>query len=153
VKKGDFFYLPAGTIHSIGKGILLLEVQQNSGITYRVWDWDRADEQGRPRELHVEKALRALHFGPFPKDRAPLVRHGLLDRSTKMVLAQTHPSFNFEVVTLEQGGKLSLDLSQKNKRGLGLFCLEGSGKIKRAKEQFNLRAFETLFVPVFGSAN
>lgn len=62
VKAGDFFYVPAGSIHAIGKGILLAEVQQNSGITYRVWDWNRLDDSGKPRELHVEKSLDVINF-------------------------------------------------------------------------------------------
>jgi len=64
VKSGDFFYVPAGTIHAIGKGITLAEVQQSSGITYRVWDWNRVDGQGQSRELHIEKALDVINFDP-----------------------------------------------------------------------------------------
>lgn len=60
VKKGDFIYVPAGTIHAIGKGVFLIEAQQASGITYRFWDWNRLDEQGNSRELHVEKALAVI---------------------------------------------------------------------------------------------
>ena len=62
VKTGDFFFVPAGSIHAIGKDITLAEVQQNSGITYRVWDWDRLDEKGISRELHVEKSLDVINF-------------------------------------------------------------------------------------------
>jgi mannose-6-phosphate isomerase len=62
VKAGDFFFVPAGSIHAIGKGILLAEVQQNSGITYRVWDWNRLDDAGKPRELHVDKSLDVINF-------------------------------------------------------------------------------------------
>ena len=57
VKKGDFVFIPAGTVHAIGGGLRILEVQQSSDITYRLYDW------GRPRELHVEKALSALKGG------------------------------------------------------------------------------------------
>lgn len=59
---GDAFYIPAGTLHSIGAGNLIVEVQQSSGATYRVYDFDRKDELGRKRELHVELARRALNF-------------------------------------------------------------------------------------------
>lgn len=64
VHPGDFYYVPSGSIHAIGKDITLAEVQQNSGITYRVWDWDRTDENGHPRELHVEKSLDVINFEP-----------------------------------------------------------------------------------------
>lgn len=57
VKRGDFLVVPAGTIHAIGPGVTLLEVQQASGITYRLWDWNRAG-----RELHVEKGLRVSSY-------------------------------------------------------------------------------------------
>lgn len=59
-KKGDFFFVPAGTIHAIGAGVFLIEVQQSSGITYRFWDWERVGLDGKKRELHIEKALAVL---------------------------------------------------------------------------------------------
>lgn len=62
VAPGDFYFVPAGSIHAIGRNITLAEIQQNSGITYRVWDWNRVDEKGNPRELHVEKSLDVINF-------------------------------------------------------------------------------------------
>ena len=62
VKKGDVYYIPAGTIHTIGKGIELIEIQQTSDITYRVYDWDRVDADGRSRELHTALAIDAIDF-------------------------------------------------------------------------------------------
>lgn len=61
VRPGDFIYVPAGTIHAIGPGITLIEVQQSSGITYRLWDWNR---QGR--ELHLERGLKVADFHSRP---------------------------------------------------------------------------------------
>lgn len=60
VEPGDVFFIPAGTVHAIGAGILLAEVQQNSNLTYRVYDYGRKDAQGNTRELHVEKALEVM---------------------------------------------------------------------------------------------
>lgn len=57
VKKGDFFYVPSGTIHAIGKGIMILETQQSSDTTYRVYDYDRKDDQGNTRELHIQQSI------------------------------------------------------------------------------------------------
>ncbi|HFD1647445.1 mannose-6-phosphate isomerase, class I [Enterococcus faecium] len=57
VKKGDFFYVPSGTIHAIGKGIMILETQQSSDTTYRVYDYDRKDAQGQTRELHIQQSI------------------------------------------------------------------------------------------------
>ncbi|MEK3854137.1 mannose-6-phosphate isomerase, class I [Cytobacillus sp. FSL H8-0458] len=56
VKAGDFVYVPSGTIHAIGKGIVILETQQSSDITYRVYDYDRTDDAGNKRELHLERS-------------------------------------------------------------------------------------------------
>lgn len=62
VKKGDVFFIPAGTVHAIGKGMIIAEIQQNSNTTYRVYDWDRVDKNGVSRELHVEKAIAVSSF-------------------------------------------------------------------------------------------
>lgn len=59
-KKGDFFYVPAGTVHAIKKGCLVLEIQQASDITYRLYDYDRKDDQGRLRDLHLEESKRSI---------------------------------------------------------------------------------------------
>ncbi|KXT85915.1 Mannose-6-phosphate isomerase [Streptococcus sp. DD11] len=63
VKAGDFFYVPSGTMHAIGSGILILETQQSSDTTYRVYDFDRKDEEGRLRELHLDKSIDVLNIG------------------------------------------------------------------------------------------
>ncbi len=62
VAAGDAFYLPAGTLHAIGAGIQLFETQQTSDLTYRIFDWNRVGADGKPRELHVEKAADVLDF-------------------------------------------------------------------------------------------
>lgn len=63
VEAGDVVFLPAGTVHALGKGMVIAEIQQNSDLTYRLYDWDRRDAAGRPRELHIEKGLRAAEYG------------------------------------------------------------------------------------------
>ena len=63
VKAGDFFYVPSGTMHAIGSGILILETQQSSDTTYRVYDFDRKDDQGNLRELHIEQSIDVLNLG------------------------------------------------------------------------------------------
>ncbi|MCY1633010.1 type I phosphomannose isomerase catalytic subunit [Marinifilum sp. D737] len=62
VKKGSCFFIPAGRVHAIGKGILLAEIQQTSDVTYRMYDWNRTDDQGNPRELHTELAVDAIDY-------------------------------------------------------------------------------------------
>ncbi len=63
VRAGDTFFVPAGTPHTIGPGMVLCEVQEYSDLTYRVYDYARVDASGRPRELHIEKALEVMNFG------------------------------------------------------------------------------------------
>ena len=70
VKKGDVFFIEAGTLHAIGKGILIAEIQQNSNTTYRVYDYGRLGADGKPRELHIEKALDVTRCTP------PTVKYG-----------------------------------------------------------------------------
>lgn len=69
VQPGDVCNIPAGTVHAIGAGILLYEIQQSSDVTYRFYDWDRVDAKGNRRELHLRKALDVTHldFAPEPK--------------------------------------------------------------------------------------
>jgi mannose-6-phosphate isomerase len=61
-RAGDVFFLPSGRVHAIGKGILLAEIQQTSDATLRIYDYDRLDDKGNPRELHIDKALEAIDF-------------------------------------------------------------------------------------------
>jgi mannose-6-phosphate isomerase len=68
VQPGENYFLPAGTVHAIGAGVLLAEVQTPSDTTYRVFDWNRTDENGQSRELHIPEALGSIHFGPNESD-------------------------------------------------------------------------------------
>ena len=77
VQAGDFFYLKAGTVHAIGAGISLIEVQQNTDITYRLYDY------GRPRALHLEESVKVADARPFPADQ-----HSHIDRATDQRLVR-----------------------------------------------------------------
>ena len=71
VHSGDVFFVPAGRVHTIGKGLLIAEIQQTSDITYRIYDFDRVDEKGNKRELHVEEALDAFDFKHYDEYKSP----------------------------------------------------------------------------------
>jgi mannose-6-phosphate isomerase len=75
VKPGESYFIPSGTVHAIGKGVTLLEIQQNSTLTYRLYDYGRLDKNGQPRQLHVEKGLKVLNYQPYnpPKFVAPVL--------------------------------------------------------------------------------
>jgi len=66
VHKGDVFYIEAGTLHAIGAGILVAEIQQSSNLTYRIYDYERVDQNGNPRELHIDKAVDVTKTWPAP---------------------------------------------------------------------------------------
>jgi mannose-6-phosphate isomerase len=81
---GNAMFLPAGRLHAVGAGNLLVEIQQNSDTTYRVFDWNRVDENGKARQLHVDQALECINFDDIePKLIEPkgelLVRHELFE--------------------------------------------------------------------------
>lgn len=86
VKAGDFFYVPSGTMHAIGKGILILETQQSSDTTYRVYDFDRKDVNGNLRDLHIEKSIDVLTIGK-PENSVPATM--VLDNMVATTLVST----------------------------------------------------------------
>lgn len=75
IEAGDAMFLPSGRVHAIGAGLVIFEIQQNSDTTYRVFDWNRLDDKGKPRDLHVEQSLECIDFNDFepePIRREPL---------------------------------------------------------------------------------
>lgn len=87
VSKGDTFMIPAGTVHAIGKGVLLAEIQEASDITFRIFDWNRVDENGNSRELHIEEALDVIDF---EENNAEFkIQHNkILNKTVKLVSSQ-----------------------------------------------------------------
>lgn len=75
--KGDVFFIPAGTIHAIGAGALVAEIQENSNLTYRLYDYDRVDKSGKKRQLHIDKALEVadLHGSAEPKQPMRVLKY------------------------------------------------------------------------------
>ena len=68
VKAGDAFFIPAGLVHALGKGVQVVEIQQTSDVTYRIYDWDRVDDEGKSRELHTALAVDAIDFAMRTED-------------------------------------------------------------------------------------
>lgn len=95
VKAGDFLYVEAGTMHALGPGLVIYELQQSSDTTYRVYDWGRVGKDGKPRELHLEKALKVAEFAP---NDDPLIHYEI-----------HHDPFGNEVAELIRGPFFSLD--------------------------------------------
>jgi len=83
VKPGDFIYVPSGTIHALGKGLLILETQQSSDTTYRVYDYDRKDDKGQPRDLHIKQSIEVTnvpHEDITPQPKILKVKESLITR-------------------------------------------------------------------------
>lgn len=97
VKKGDCFYMPAGRVHALGPGILLAEIQQTSDTTYRIFDWNRVDDKGQARELHLEEAMDAIDFEVHEKYRTD---YKTIDNGTTSLVAT--PFFTTNLLKLTQ---------------------------------------------------
>lgn len=111
VRTGDAFLIPSGTIHAIGAGNLIVEVQQNSDTTFRIYDWDRKDSDGNPRDLHIEEAMRCIDFSH--QESPALVTNG--------ETLVNHELFKVERWQLEGARQFS----PPGKFAIG-FCLSGS---------------------------
>lgn len=145
VHKGDVFFIQAGTLHAIGKGILIAEIQQNSNTTYRIYDYGRVGKDGKPRELHVEKAKDVTDLCPAkaypetPVEQKDGYTSKLLsscdyfttyavDVESKAVLEADDTSF-LSLLVLEGECEVSADDTVKAKKGDSIFVPAGTGKV------------------------
>lgn len=148
----DAFFLPAGRVHSIGAGVLLAEIQQNSDVTYRVYDYGRRDVQGVPRALHIDQALAVMDFNDTSEGRLPLggresegsrVRplvadsHFLSEHITYRQPAEgkLHQGFQVAVVTQGEGRLIFGEQFETLKRGTVLLLPAGFGAWKIVPDQ------------------
>ncbi len=128
---GDVFYLPSGTLHALGAGVMVAEVQTPSEVTFRVYDWDRLGLDGRPRELHVEAALANIRYDVTaemiaqPRVTVP----GPLGRSLRVALC---PRFEMKTMTLPAGSGGELPEGQMRiwivLSGRGTLASAGAGR-------------------------
>jgi len=140
VVPGDIYYMPAGRVHAIGSGVLLAEIQQTSDVTYRIYDWDRTDDQGNPRELHTDLALDAIDFSFHSQYKTP---YQALKNST--VTAVDSPFFTTGVIKLDQPVEKDFNLIDSF---VIYMCMEGSAGIAYGKgEVVNIKKGETVLIP------
>ena len=140
VQRGDCFFIPAGTIHAIGKGLLIAEIQQNSNTTYRVYDYGRRDQQGNTRELHIDKALEVTTLGPAPAlERYPVRK---AEGGRLQTLADC-PYFTTDKIELD--GRLTLTVDDGSFRAL--LCMEGAGTLHAGEQSVSFHPGDCLFVP------
>jgi mannose-6-phosphate isomerase len=105
VKAGDAMFLPSGRVHAIGAGLVIFEIQLNSDTTYRVFDWNRAGLDGKPRELHVAESLASIDFNDFEPG---LIQSRFAGDAVKTRLLVDDPLFNIEAWDLTSGAKMDL---------------------------------------------
>ncbi|MGD9853884.1 MAG: type I phosphomannose isomerase catalytic subunit, partial [Planctomycetaceae bacterium] len=139
VKAGDCVYVPAGTVHAIGAGVLLAEIQQYSDLTFRLFDWGRVGSDGRPRELHIESALRCIDFhrGPVePIEPTPLESDHQLEelvRSPHFVLRRHRA---LEEFSMPQDDRFHVLLS-----------LSGSGRLNCGADRIEMPRGQSVLLP------
>ena len=140
VHEGDCFFLPAGRIHAIGSGCFLAEIQQTSDVTYRIYDFDRHDDLGRPRELHTELAAESINYDVLPDYQT----HYTPAKNQRVQLVEC-PYFTTSVYDLDQ--PINLDYTSLDSFVI-LIGLSGAGIVTEADgTRFVLRAGETILLP------
>ncbi len=136
-KKGDVFFVEAGTIHAIGKGNLIAEIQQNSNVTYRLYDYDRRDKNGNPRELHIEKGVAASNTDLIQERQIPTCSDG-----TRLIADCEY--FCVKEAVLDKGAyAFCADENSYH----ALLQTDGESVITTKDEDITLNAGECLFIP------
>jgi mannose-6-phosphate isomerase len=134
VRAGECYFLPAGTVHAIGAGVLIAEIQPPSDTTYRVFDWNRFDENGKSRELHIDEALESIHFDNFGGN-LPVTTVGRLLDSEYFKIDKGHLVKGCEVL-ISQGQMKTL------------IILAGNGTIADMNEvSIDFKKGDTLLIP------
>lgn len=135
IQKGDSIYIPSGTIHAILGNTLICEIQQNSNLTYRVYDWDRLGKDGRPRQLHIDKAIDVINVQTKPE-----LKHKTEEICSTLVHSEF---FTVERIKVEQEYK---DTSSK-KSFYAVNIIEGNGKIETQNNQYEIKKGDSFLIP------
>lgn len=139
VKKGDAFFIDTGKVHAIGGGVLLAEIQQTSDITYRIYDWDRVDDQGNSRELHTDLALGAIDF-----DQKEDFKLGYQKVPNKPSLVKHCKYFTTNYLPITQN--IKRDLSEIDSFVIYM-CVEGKATISINANSEEIQIGQTLLIP------
>ncbi len=137
--KGDAFYIPAGRIHAIGKGIMIAEIQQSSDITYRVYDWGRVDDTGKERELHVDLAIDAIDLKKHDKYKT-----GYIKRKNEISVLADSEYFTTGILEFDRKTPRDYTLIESF---VIYICIEGNFSISCKNETFPVSKGETLLLP------
>jgi len=141
VKPGDLFFIASGTLHAICKGILLAEVQQNSNVTYRVYDYGRL-QNGKPRELHIEKALDVTNLCAIDCSGKPLGKPETKDGNTETLLTQCD-LFTVHRLDIAEQATVTADRTSF----VSLVAIDGNGVLTHGDTVLTLYKGESIFLP------
>jgi mannose-6-phosphate isomerase len=137
VKKGDVFFLETGTVHAIGAGTVIAEIQQTSDITYRIYDFDRVDASGNTRELHVDLALDAINYEVVNAEKSYLK----VENESNEIVNCKYFTTNF----IPLDGNLAV---VKNNESFTVYmCVEGFFDLNYKGELFHYNTGDTLLIP------
>lgn len=139
VNVDDILHIPAGTIHNIGKGILLAEIQQNSDATYRVYDFDRKDKNGKKRSLHLKEASEALNYQAIDQSKRNFER----EINKKVVLLKSE-HFITSRYTIQ--GKFKIEYPKQDSFRIYI-CISGKGYLSGDFERVEVKMGDTLLIP------
>ena len=139
VQKGDAFFIPAGRVHALGPGIVLAEIQQTSDTTYRIYDWDRVDDEGRSRELHTGLALEAIDFSPVDSYRTKY--RNVINKPATLVDC---PCFTTNLLDIDR-------VTTKDYSALDSFviyvCVDGKAELSAGNDSVSMAAGEVVLLP------
>lgn len=136
INKGDYIYIPAGTIHSILKNVLILEIQQNSNITYRLFDWDRVDKDGNSRELQIEKAIENIKF-------SKKVKKYRTNNYRKISRIIKNKFFDVKKIIVKENFESCSNINTL----LIMNVVKGKGKIYSSNNEYLLNKGDTFIIP------
>lgn len=139
VQKGDSFFINTGKVHAIGAGVLLAEIQQTSDITYRIYDWDRIDANGKSRELHTEEALDAIDFEKKEDFKLNYSRN--TNESSNIARCEY-----FTTNYLPVSGTINKDYSKTDSFVI-FMCVHGKAEIKTNDNTESIEQGQTILIP------
>lgn len=138
VQTGDVFYLETGTIHAIGAGVLLAEIQQTSDITYRLYDWGRVDANGEARELHTDLALEAINYNTT---KSKITYDNIVENKSATVVDSVYFKTNYLQLSS------SYSWIKKEDAFTVFMCVEGKCTLTCEGELFSLVKGQTILIP------
>lgn len=142
VSRGDVFYILPGTIHAIGSGLVVAEIQQNSNTTFRVWDYQRRGADGKPRPLHLERALEVLSYEPVVPEECRANSGAFF---SEFGITEMFSCRYFQAYRIDVRGSVCLRCDGRSFQHL--LCVEGKGEIRSGEGGYPFQRGDSFFMP------